>query len=73
MNKHGGVPVIYLGNCECQFVNEVQYLGIMIHPSMKSTIDVTRQTRKFYMQTNLLLCNFGHCYDKVKCSLFQTY
>ena len=24
INKHCGLPVIYLGNCECQFVNEVK-------------------------------------------------
>ena len=34
------------------------YLGVMIHSSMKTTIDVTRQTKKFYMQANLLLRNF---------------
>ena len=73
INKHCGLPVIYLGNCECQFVNEVKYLGVMIHSSMKTTIDVTRQTRKFYMQANSLLRNFRHCSDDVKCSLFQTY
>ena len=73
INKHCGLPVIYLGNCECQFVNEVKYLGVMVHSSMKTTIDVTRQTRKFYMQANLLLRNFRHCSDDVKCSLFQTY
>ena len=73
INKHCGLPVIYLGNCECHFVNEVKYLGVMIHSSMKTTIDVTRQTRKFYMQANLLLHNFRHCSDDVKCSLFQTY
>ena len=58
---------------KCQFVNEVKYLGVMIHSSMKTTIDVTRQTKKFYMQANLLLRNFRHCSDDVKCSLFQTY
>ena len=35
INKHCGLPVIYLGNCECQFVNEVKYLGVMIHSSMQ--------------------------------------
>ena len=72
IKKHCGLPVIYLDNCECQFVNEVKYLGVMIHSSMKTTIDVTRQTRKFYMQANLLLRNFRHYSDDVKCSLFQT-
>ena len=41
--------------------------------SMKTTIDVARQTRQFYLQANLLLQNFRHCSDDVKCSLFQTY
>ena len=73
MNKHCGYPVIYLGNSLCEFVKEVKYLGGMIHSSMKTTIDVARQTRKFYLQANLLLRNFIHCSDQVKCVLFQTY
>ena len=74
MNKHCGLPVIYQGNCECQIVKEVKYLGVMILSSMKTTIDVTRQTKEFYMQANLLLqtSDFRHCSDEVKCSLFQT-
>ena len=40
---------------------------------MKTTIDVARQTRKFYLQANLLLGNFRHCPDCVKCALFQMY
>ena len=45
----------------------------MIHFSMKTTIDVARQTHKFYLQDNLLLRNFRHFSDQVKCVLFQTY
>ena len=45
----------------------------MIHSSMKTTIDVARQTRKFCMQANLLLRNFRYCSDDVKCTLFQSY
>ena len=55
-----------------EFMN-YKYLGVMIHSSMKTTIDVARQTRKFYLQANLLLRNFRHCFDQVKCVLFQTY
>ena len=72
INKHCVLPVIYLGNCECQFDKEVAYLGVMIHSSIKTTIDVNRQTRKFYMQANLLMRNFRHCSDDMQCSLFQT-
>ena len=71
--QHCGCPVIYLGDSICEFVKEVKYLGVMIHSSMKTTIDVARQTRKFYLQANFLLRNFRHCSDQVKCVLFQTY
>ena len=73
INKHCGLPVIYLGNSVCQFVKEVKYLGVMIHSSMKTTIDVARHTRKFYIQANLLLRYFRYCSDDVKCTLFQSY
>ena len=40
---------------------------------MKTTIDVKRQTRTFYARANLLIRNFRHCTDKVKCYLLQSY
>ena len=73
INKHCGLPVIYIRNCVYQFVKEVKYLGVMIHSSMETTIDVARQTRKLYMHANLLLRNFRYCSDHVKCALFQSY
>ena len=33
INKHCGLPVIYLGNCVCQLVKEVKYFGVMNHPN----------------------------------------
>ena len=38
-----------------------------------TTIDVKRQTRTFYARANLLIRNFRHYTDKVKCYLFQSY
>ena len=37
MNKHCGLPVIYLGNSVCQFVQEVKYLGVIIHVVLLKT------------------------------------
>ena len=75
INKHCGLPVIYLGNCVCQFVKEVKYLGVMIHSSMKNTIDVARQTRIALMMSSahcsghiVLICivvNYGLTLRKV--------
>ena len=49
MNKNCGLPVKYLFNCECQFVEQVKYFDVMIHSSIKTRIDVTRQMeKKFY-------------------------
>ena len=73
MNKHCGFPVIYLDNSICEFVKEVKYPFFIIHSSMKTTIDVAKQTRKFYLQANVLLRNFRHCSDQIKCVLFQMY
>ena len=73
MNKHCGIPVIYLESSVCQIVQEVKYLGVIIYSTMKTIIDFAGETRKFYLQANVLLRNFRHCSDDVKCALYQTY
>ena len=42
---------------------------------MNTSFDVSRQTRKFYAQANMLLLNFRYCTssNKVKCSLFKSF
>ena len=40
---------------------------------MKTSIDVSRQTRKFYAQANMLLRNFRYCSNELKCSLFKSF
>ena len=67
-----------LSNSISECVKEVKCLGFIetvfgFHSSMETTFGVARQTRKFYLQANLLLRNFRHCSDQVKCVLFQTY
>ena len=74
MNKQCGLPVIYLGNSV--YINLFKKcsrlrISVIIHSTMKTTIDVARQTRKFYLQANLLLRNFRHCSDDVKSALFR--
>ena len=55
----------------CEFANEVKILGAMINSSLKTTIDVKRQTRNFYSRANLLIRNFRYCTDNVKCFCFR--
>ena len=43
----------------------------MIHSSMKTTSDVARQTRKFYLQANLLIRNSRLCCFQVNVFYFR--
>ena len=45
----------------------------LINTSMKTSSDVVRQSRKFYPQANMLLCNFRYCINDVKCMLFKSF
>ena len=73
VKKSCALPKIFICDTICEFSNEVKYLRVMISSSMKTTIDVIRQTRTFYVRVNLLIRNFRHCTDKVKCHFFQFY
>ena len=73
VNKHCDNSTVFLSGNQINFVQEVKYLGILLNPSMKTSIDVSRQTRKFYAQANMLLRNFRYCSNEVKCSLFKSF
>ena len=73
VNKQCGLADTFISGTMCEFANEVKYLGVMINSSLKTTIDVKRQTRNFYSRANLLIRNFRYCTDNVKCYLFQSY
>ena len=45
----------------------------MLNSQLKTSIDVSRQTRKFSAQANMLLRNFRYCSVDVKCMLFRSY
>ena len=75
MNKLcDNVPVVLSGNT-IDFVHETKYLGVIINSSMKTSFesDVVRQTRTFCAQTDMLLRNFRHCTNDVKCTLFKSF
>ena len=57
-NKHCGLPVSYLGNRVCQFVQEVKYLGVIIHSTMKPTVICRALTKHSILQVfqNAVFC-----------------
>ena len=73
VNKHCDYANVYLSGNHIDFVQEVKYLGVFLNSSMKTSIDVSRQTRKFYAQANMLLRNFRYCGREVKCMLFKSF
>ena len=73
VNKHCDYANVYLSGNHIDFVQEVKYLGVLLNSSMKTSIDVSRQTRKFYAQANMLLRNFRYCGKEVKCMLFKSF
>ena len=44
VNKHCDNSTVFLSGNEIYFVQEVKYLGIFLNPSMKTSIDVSRQS-----------------------------
>ena len=73
VNKHCDYANVYLSGNHIDFVQEVKYLGVLLNSSKKTSIDVSRQTRKFYAQANMLLRNFRYCGREVKCMLFKSF
>ena len=55
------------------FVQQTKYLGVMLNSQLKTSTDVSRQTLKFYEQTNMLLRNFRYCSVDDKCMLFRSH
>ena len=64
--------VVLSGNI-IEYVHKTKYLGVLLCSDMKTSIDVCRQTNKFYAQSNTLLCNFRYCSDEIKCLLFCSF
>ena len=73
VNKHCDNSTVFLSRYYFDFGQEVEYLGVLLYSSVKTSIDVSRQTRKFYAQANMLIRNFRYCSNEVKCSLFKSF
>ena len=48
VNKHCDYANVCLSGNHINFVQEVKYLGVLLNSTMKTYIDDSRQTRKFY-------------------------
>ena len=55
VNKKCDTTDLFLSSRAIDFVQETKDLGVMLNSQLKTSIDVTRQTRNFYAQANMLL------------------
>ena len=78
MNKTCDITNVVLSGNIIDYVHKTKYLGVLLSSDMKTSIDVCRQTSKFYAQANTLLrnnvnCVIRFCSDDVKCMLFRSF
>ena len=73
VNRKCDTTDIFLSSKAIDFVQETKYLGVMLNSQLKTAFDVSRQTRKFYSQANMVLRNFRYCSVDIKCMLFRSY
>ena len=73
INRKCDTTDLFSSSNAIDFVQEAKYLGVMLNSQLITSIDVSRQTRKFYAQANMLLRNFRYCSVDVKCMLFRSY
>ena len=68
MNKTCDITNVVLSSNSIDYVYKTKYLGVLLCSDMKTSIDICRQTSKFYAQAN-----FRYCSDDVKCMMFRSY
>ena len=73
MIKTCDITNVVLSDNVIDYVHKTKYLGVLLCSDMKTSIDVCRQTCKFYAPTNTLLRNFRYCSDDAKCMLFCSF
>ena len=73
MNKTCDITNVVRSGNTIDYVHKTKYLGVLLYSDMKTSIDVCRQTSRFYAQANTLLRNFRYCSDDVKCMLFRSF
>jgi len=66
-------PQFTLSGCKLKFVEQLKYLGHLIHNSFTDDNDINREITAMFTRTNLLSRRFKRCSTAVKLRLFQSY
>ena len=73
VNRKCDTTDLFLSSKAIDFVQQTKYLIIKFNSQLKTSIEVSLQTQKFYAQANILLRIFKYCSVDVKCMLFRSY
>ena len=72
VNRKCDTTDLFLNSKAIDFVQETK-IFFVLNSQLKTSIDVSRQTRKSYARANMLLQNLRYCSVNVKCMLFRSY
>ena len=67
------IAFVYTLSINVLDVSQILVGSVIFGAKPDEIIDVSRQTRKFYAQANMLLRNFRYCGREVKCMLFKSF
>ena len=71
--KSHNEPLIVLSGNSLQYVSSYKYLGVTITSNMNDDAEIKNQCRNIYGRGNMIIKNFKHCDENVKCQLFQSF
>ena len=71
--KNRNEPLIVLSGIRLHYVSSYKYLGVTICSNMNDDTEIKRQCRNIYGRGNMIIRNFKHCAEYVKCQLFQSF
>ena len=66
-------PIVTLSGNALRYVDGHKYLGVYVTTNFKDDINIRSQTCSIYSRGNMLIRNFSHCSEEVKCQLFKSF
>ena len=55
-----------------EYVDTVEYLGVLLSQDKKEDADMSRHLRSFYARSNVIFRKFHHCSASIKVNLIKT-
>jgi hypothetical protein len=66
-------PIVMLSGKQIRCVTSHKYLGVYITENQKDDTSIEHQMKNLYIRGNMIIRNFKHCCESVKCQLFKSF